>query len=511
MSLARSILRRVRVVFAAVAMLAAVPAFAQPLRYEFDPAFNGNFWIDAFTTGETSGAARYGSRIVRLPDGDVVVAGLVRLDNDPLAAPYWNIGLLRLSPVGTRQVWSGSGPYFHAGNQYVVYPNLAGGASGTATISKLADFAYANGRFYVLVRSHPAGAPGDRDVQLYVFADSGVLLNVINVLSSNADENAIALDVRETGLVANPVAIAVLGTVSGIRGAIAKFLVNANGNIQFDTSFGGGDGRVEFVMLPTECTYADCEFGLSDIAFPQSGGSGSSLPIYISGSVRRNSPSSTDFDMVIWKYTASGQLDTSFDSNGIRQYAFDLPNSSLADFSTALIVQRSAIGNFDTVWMSGRVAGSCTQVGGVIRADGATGAPTSGFGVAGRVTFGSRQYPPGEPCEEPADLVPTSLLALDGDIVVGATASIPVSGSPPVATGVLASLTGTSGALLSLDYFPLDGGPGPTYSRIDSIVAGEGGGRVYAAGSGATDSYNSLFLVARLKPGDDTVFRDGFE
>ncbi len=101
-------------------------------------------------------------KVVRLPGGDVVTAGLVRLDNDPIA-PHWNVGLVRTSPGGVRQVWSGSGPYFHAGNQYVVYPNLVNGGSGIATIRKIADFAYANGRLYVLVRSRFSADPPDHD------------------------------------------------------------------------------------------------------------------------------------------------------------------------------------------------------------------------------------------------------------------------------------------------------------------------------------------------------------
>lgn len=506
MSFVSLLLQRIAASIIILAALVAAPAAAQT--YEFDPAFNGNYWIDAFTTGENTGASRYGSKIVRLPDGDVVVAGLVRMDNDPLPAPYWNIGLLRLSPGGTRQVWSGSGPNFHAGNQYVVVPNLAGGGSGTATISKLADFAYANGRFYALVRVRLSTTSTERDVQLFVFAENGSLLNTINVLSSDADENAFALDVRETGLAANPVAIAVLGTVSGIRGAIAKYLVNASGNIQLDSSFGGGDGRVEFVLPPTECTYADCEFGVIDIAFPQGGGSGSSLPLYVAGSVRRNSPSSTDFDLVVWKYTASGQLDPGFDGNGIRQYAFDLPNSSLADFSSALIVRRSAIGNFDTVWLLGRAAGSCTQMGGLVRIDGSTGAPVTSFGPGGRVVFGSYQPLPGEPCKEPISYDPTGLITLDGDIIVGASAVIPSVG---YSYGALAVVAADSGERRGLDILPLTGEPGLTFNRIDGIVAGEVGGRVYVAGSGATQSYNSLFVAARLKPADGTLFRDGFE
>lgn len=487
---------------APAALLLSAAASAQQATYEFDPAFNGNFFIDAFTTGENTGAMREGSRIARLPNGDVVTAGLVRLDNDPVA-PNWNVGLVRMSPTGVRQVWSGSGPYFHAGGQYVVYPNIAGGASGFSTINKLAGFAYADGRFYVLVRTRPA--PGDDDVQLLVFREDGSYLNAINVLTSFETENAIALDVRATGLVANPVAIAVLGAVSGVRGSIAKFLVNSSGAIQFDASFGGGDGRIEFVLPLDECSYTGCEFGFSDIAFPE-GGTGSAVPLYVAGSVRRNSPSSTDFDLVVYKFAENGQLDTNFDTNGVRQYAFDLPDSSNADFARALHVRRGVIGSFDTVWLLASVAGRCNRLGGIVRLDGSSGVPTSTFGPGGRIAFGAPQPPPGEACEG-GDLDPYSLVSQDGELFVAATASLP----PLMTAGTLVRAAADSGALRGLDTFMLPGGPANSSCRITDIALGEGGGRVYVAGSGSGEGYNSLYLTARLKPVDETIFTDGFE
>lgn len=494
---------------ASLGLAAAVPA--QSISYEFDPAFNGNYSIDAFTTGENTGAERYGIRIVRLPDGDVVTAGLVRLDNDPVA-PHWNVGLVRTSPGGVRQVWSGGGPYFHAGNQYVVYPNLPNGGSGIASIRKIADFAYANGRLYVLVRSRFSVDPPDHDVQLLVFAGDGSFVNAINVFNGLTDENAVALDLRETGLIASPVAIAVLGTVSGIRGAIAKYRVDASGVIQLDTSFGGGDGRIEFALPLAECDHPDCALGVSDIAFPQGNLVGSNLPLYVAGSVQRTSSTSTDFDMAVLKFTGDGQLDPAFDENGVGQYAFDLPNSSLADFARALVVRRSVVGGIDTVWMSGAVAGRCTQMAGVIRLAGSTGAPTTTFGPGSRVVFGSPQPSPGEPCGDPANLEPTGLITIGEELVVGATAFLPDSGASAFTSGALATLSAETGTLLSLDGLPLsDGGAVATRSRIDGLVAGEGDRRVYVSGSGAVGPYNSLFLTARLRPGDDTIFRNGFQ
>lgn len=504
-----------RFTFLLAAALCCAPtgaARAQAALYEFDPAFNGNYAIDAFTTGETAGAERYGNRIARLPDGDVVVAGLVRLDNDPIAAPNWNVGLVRYSPSGTRQVWSGSGPYFHAGHQYVVYPNLAGGGTGITTIRKLIDFAYARGFFYLLVRTNFSTTPIDNDVQLLIFREDGSYVNAINFLSSTVDEDGIALSVIETGQVANPVAIAVLGVVSGVRSAIAKYLVNSSNVIQLDTSFGGGDGRVEFVLPLDECTYPDCDYASTDIAFPVGGGGGSNRPLYVSGSVRRDSPTSTDLDMVAVKFTASGTLDTAFDFNGIRQYAFDLQDSSKADFATDLIVQRSPVGNFDTVWMAGPVARRCGQGIGVIKFDGASGAPVSAFGSVGRAVFGDDVSQPGGPCDPELFFDPAGIATQDGEIAIAATGFLlDENGARVVERGALLRLSATSGQRYSLDSFPLFDGDKYYTNTVGGITTGEGGGRYYVSGAGRTSDYNSLFVLARLKPQDDLLFRNGFQ
>jgi hypothetical protein len=487
-------------------------ALAQAAGYEFDPAFNGNYAIDAFTTGETTGAERYGSKIVRLPGGDVVTAGLVRLDNDPVAAPNWNIGLVRHSPSGTRQVWSGSGPYFHAGNQYVVYPNLAAGATGINTIRTLIDFAYARGFFYLLVRTRFSDTPIDHDVQLLIFREDGGYVNAINVLNGSADENGIALSVIETGQVANPVAIAILGVVSGFRSAIAKYLVNASNVIQLDASFGGGDGRVEFVLPLDECSYPGCDYFSTDIAFPVGGGGGSNKPIYVSGSVQRDSATSTDYDMVAIKFTPAGLLDTAFDFNGIRQYAFDQQDSNKTDFASDLIVRRSPVGNFDTVWMMGPVGRRCSQGIGVVKFDGASGAPVSTFGSAGRAVFGDDVSQPGGPCDPEAALDPAGLVAQDGEIGIAATGFLlDENGARVFETGVLLRLSADTGQRYSIAGFRLFTGDKYYPNTLGGIATGEGGGRYYVSGAGRTGNYNSLFLAARLKPVDDLLFRNGFD
>lgn len=486
--------------------------FAQAASYEFDPAFNGNYAIDAFTTGETAGAERYGSKIVRLPGGDVVIAGLVRLDNDPVASPNWNVGLVRYSPSGTRQVWSGSGPYFHAGNQYVVYPNLAAGSGGIGTIRRLIDFDYARGFFYVLVRTRFSDTPIDNDVQLLIFREDGGYVNAINFLNGSADEDGTALSVIETGQIANPVAIAVLGVVSGFRSAIAKYLVNASNVIQPDAGFGGGDGRVEFVLPLDECTYPDCDYFSTDITFPVGGGGGSNRPIYVSGSVRRDSPTSTDYDMVAVKFTPAGLLDTAFDFNGVRQYAFDQQDSNKTDFASDLIVRRSTAGNFDTAWMMGPVGRRCSQGVGVVKFDGANGAVVPTFGSVGRAVFGSDVSQPGGPCDPEVALDPAGLVAQDGEIGIAATGFLlDENGVRVLETGVLLRLSANTGQRHSLDGFRLLTDHTFNRSTLSGIATGEGGGRYYVTGAGRTDSYNSLFLAARLKPVDDLLFRNGFD
>lgn len=494
-----------------LALCGGLPGLAQVIPYEFDPAFSGNYAIDAFTTAENTGAARYGGKLARLPNGDVVVAGIVRLDNDPIA-PNWNLGLVRYSPGGTRVAWSGSGLHFHAGNQYVVYPNLPNGGSGYTTLRKVSDIAYANGRLYVLVRTLFNPSPQDHDVQLLIFAEDGSYLNSINVFSSSEDEDSVALSVLETGLVANPVAIAVLGRRSGVRSAIAKYLVNSSNVIQLDSSFGGGDGRVEFVLPTAECTYVDCEFLATDIAFPRGGGGGSNRPLYLSGWARRDSPSSTDIDMVAVKFTASGQLDTNFDFNGVRQYAFDDPGSSLSDYTSALVATRSPLGNLDTVWLAGPVARTCSQGVGVVRLDGGSGQPDPNFGSVGRALFGGSPLPAGPDCVSRDYLDPADLVPQDNEIAIAVSLfRLDENGGRFAERGGLLRLSASTGQRHGLDELGLFTGDKYYPVVLRGIVTGEGGGRYYVSGHGQTALYNSLYLVARVKPIDEFIFRDGYE
>ncbi|MBX3693032.1 hypothetical protein [Dokdonella sp.] len=143
-----------------------------------------------------------------LPNGDIVVAGIVRLENDTIA-PYWNIGLVRYTPQGFVRPWTASSsPYFWHFSEYVVYPNLANGGSGDALIESIEDIAYAEGKIYVLVTRVFGGV--ERDAAVVVFNEDGSFQQNLSVIASSADEYARALEVSVTGLVAKPVSVTIL-------------------------------------------------------------------------------------------------------------------------------------------------------------------------------------------------------------------------------------------------------------------------------------------------------------
>jgi len=98
----------------AFAALTSVVTAARIARadFSFDPAYNTNYFIDAFSTGEGGGAFRYGYRLTTLANGDVVVAGQMRFPNDSLDAESSDVDLLRYGPLGVRKTWTGpAGPY----------------------------------------------------------------------------------------------------------------------------------------------------------------------------------------------------------------------------------------------------------------------------------------------------------------------------------------------------------------------------------------------------------------
>ncbi len=226
----RGLARRARFLAVGTILLGAGLASTAQADHGLDPTYfpSLGYFVDIFAT--VSGqSARYGGKHAVLPNGDIVVAGIVRLENDTIA-PYWNIGLVRYSPQGYPRLWTGSGgPYFHNFNQYVLYPNLTNGGTGDALIESVEDIAYAEGKIYVLVTRVFGGV--ERDAAVVVFNEDGTFQQNLSVIASTANEYARALEVTVTGITAKPVTLTVLAERYAplARMVVTKLNLGSNG------------------------------------------------------------------------------------------------------------------------------------------------------------------------------------------------------------------------------------------------------------------------------------------
>ena len=131
-----------------------------------DPAFNGGVALDdRFATGPDT--PHYAEKIAALPNGDVVVAGLVPTASQTGNIVGGNIGLVHYTSDGGRTGWANPAPaYASYFNLYITFPNLEG-----ATYSHVVDMKVVGDYIYVLA-DYQVGSP-DKNVYVLVFGIDG--------------------------------------------------------------------------------------------------------------------------------------------------------------------------------------------------------------------------------------------------------------------------------------------------------------------------------------------------
>lgn len=495
---------------AAAALMAALPLGTPSARAEhsFDTTFAESYYADTFST-MGGASARQGSRMVKLPNGDIVVAGRVRLANDTGLGGYFNIGLVKYGTDGRIKPWSDmTHPHLWSFGDYVVYPNLANGGSGDARITSVDDIAYAYGRYYVLATRTFTPSPLDRDIALYAFNSDGSFRQSIVVIGSAIDEVGKAIDLVETNLIAKPVTITVLAERAPRRAVVAKVNESNAGLLGLDPNFNGGVPLQ--LSVTTSCsTTPQCDLIPADVVRPQRLVTGDSAPIYITASVRR---SSENWDFMATRLNANGTTDSSYGFNGLRYIPFDGAGSSLGDFATAAWVdsQFSFGDNSDTLWITGNVSQSCRSGIGIAKLDN-SGNDAAGFGVNGRAVYGGSTET-GSVCAQDSAHFANAIVIQEGEVAVGGSVDSIAADSSVLTDGLLLRAETGSGlqrGLASLPFVVQSTRLG--FSRIRSIIAA-GVGRYSVSGDGDEPSFgiDSVYLAARLRPAD-TIFSDGFE
>ena len=493
----------------ALALFASTFTAARTARadFDFDPAYNPNYTIDAFATSDGSGAYRLGYKLATLPDGDSVVAGIMRFPGDPLEPLFSNLGLVRYDSTGIRRTWSAPiGPYSWFNSQYVAYPNKANGSTGDERITNVADVAYADGKIYVLTARWYDFAPFDSDVVVLVFNDDGSFRERVLVMGSPSEEFAIALDVRETGIPSLPVAVTVLAQRDYTEFLIAKLNETSSGNLEYDSAFNGGAPMT--ITLPPCSSGPTCSVIPSDVVRPDRLFGFDQEPIYLLGTAYLNG---TDTDMLVVKLLANGTMDTGWGINGLRFIAFDQPGSDLSDGARALEV--SSVGAHsgfdDTLWVAGTVNRSCKPGIGVAKLQ-PNGQFDFSFGNNGRVVHGGSTET-GSVCEFDAALEARDMTLQDGELAVAGTTSALDQGETLRTDGVLLRVGANSATLRDLVGLPLLQNGSRVGNSYVYGIANAGAGRYLISGDGEwTGVLESLYLTARLWFAD-RIFANSFE
>ncbi|WP_440222196.1 hypothetical protein ACQQ2N_14000 [Dokdonella sp. MW10] len=481
---------------------------ASNAQYGFDLRFSAQGYVyDAFGVGSAPSLGA-GNRHVVLPNGDIVVAGRVRLPNDTVQ-PYWNIGLARYKRLGGFAFWNGptTNPY-RLDESHIVYPNLPNGGTGDTKIESVDDIAYADDTIFVLVTRVLSASPPDRDAAIVVFNGDGSFRQNLSVIAASVDEFGRRLDVRTTNLVAKPVTVTILAQrqAPGPRMVIAKYNVGNNGLLAADPGF--NSGAPFEVPIGTACAGTNlCNLEAADMARPFRIGGGDAMPIYAVGAVQRNG---ADWDYAITKVTASGTLDTSFGLGGVRYVPFDEAASDRGDFGRALHVDGGVGPNpQDTLFVAGNVHRSCTNGIGIVGLTG-NGLDLGGFGSNGRVVIGGSNETGSLCAQEPAHTV-WSLTRQDGELAVAGLVDTPNQGGGIDTDGLLVRIDRASGALRSLDAIPAGDANG-RFGRVRLIGISPVGERQYIVSGELTDVplVGSGYVSARLQPAD-RLFWDGFD
>lgn len=302
-------------------------AWANPFldHYGLDPAFNGGVALDdRFATGIDT--PHFAEQLAMLPDGGVVVAGLVPTASQTGNIVGGNIGLVHYTSSGERTGWGNPTPaYASYFNIYITYPN-----STTSKYSHIVDMKVFGDYIYILADYQ--FSPTDKDVYVVVFGTDGSFVGAYSAFTTGLYEYGAGLVpysytyFNKTGphTVSNLIAVA-----SYDSGDIApeephwvvtmkRFTIGAGGTLAVDTTFGHiGNGAID-QPLPLDFCGAQalnpCSGGAAHVASVRTDTSSPTLYLFGDAATYGNQAKDT-FIMAV--NGSSGDLLTSFAGGGI--------------------------------------------------------------------------------------------------------------------------------------------------------------------------------------------------
>ncbi|MBX3724329.1 MAG: hypothetical protein KF823_00230 [Xanthomonadales bacterium] len=363
-------LRRLPVALLAL-VLAPAPALSRPLLADPiapDALANGGAWrVDDYGGSTRSKVARW---VAELPEGHHVVIGLDNLPGGAVSGTYRNLALARFDAQGEPVPWLAPPLLLPVDANHVVV-DLGADTPGL----DVRAVAVGTNRLYVLIDRL---FQGTRQPHLFAFAFHGPLAYE-QPLSTGHHGSGLSF-VRLSG--GDRLYVFTSHAPDGVRWSphVRHFQVPAAGDPQ---------PVDEWWVRPAACQLGQsCRIhGVTTNVH----GALTGLPprIYLVGShAMASDPGNEDF--LVMRLDANAQPDPGFGIHSTLVHGFDRPGSARADVALRAVVRPRFLAGGQVrehLYVTGRFDQSCRPGTAVLALDD-TGAPLSGFGVAGALLFG---------------------------------------------------------------------------------------------------------------------------
>ncbi len=448
-----------------------------------DPGFNsGNYFADAFSGSSSN--YYLGRKLVRLANGDVIVAGLVPKVGGTNVPGRFHLGLVRYNSAGQRVAWTNPGGNGHFGNQYITFAYANVDDPGVTEVVDIVASDTAQGRFYVLL-NYQYGDVTSVAVAAFTFA--GAFVDIKFAFETPAHETGAGLVYYREGF-GETYKLAVIGTrfeTTKGRPVYRRYDVSGSSMVSEEgpRDIHPTTGPCSTNIQTGGCT-ATAVTSVQWSAFEW-------LPprIYVAGVVTRNlNPDDTDFfvtRIMGGPAAGAGFWDASFGTGGTREVAFDV-GGNLRDHVTGVAARRGGpdpaqpLGNNtgDEIYVVGQVAQACTPGIGIAAFN--HNGTSADFGAFGKQRFGGQALPCNQYLFESADYANAVVYDNDRLVIVGFSAyeRICVPIGSPCEDGVdpmMAIVRGRDGWVQEHRDFPVQPGNRVRHGGLYDVVAGGGG------------------------------------
>lgn len=487
-----------------------------PVAYFPDTTFNnGRYVVDSF--GGDVSSNYLGKKVVQLPNGDVVVAGIV----PPFAggANVVNLGLVRYNAAGQRVAWANPGVYGFSGNQYVIYPNT--NATAGLNVVNVLDLKLYGNRLFVLVDR--AFSATDIDSRVVVFDTDGRYLAVTSVFGGDNAEYSGGIVLYDNMVFPTTLTIAAAGTtyVGGVaRPSFRSGTVNADGTIEFGA-----------VVFPNPGNYCPANRGCRLTGIAAGGRTTTTSPprLYLGGS-REQDLSTANWDYLAMQVTSSGAPNSGFAGNGVTTIPFNAGGDNF-DGATAIAATPGFLSADDAIYLVGLTRLPCTDGIGIVKLkqDGSRDSSFGNFGSpfprTGMTSIGQSGVLPPQCASAIGFYGNAAALSIDDSRlgIAGFLSGQPACSSGPpcpenIVDGTLAVIDTANGDVVSnrsVSYTNPGSSARSRYTGLWGITAGVGNtftatgdSRFFQTAPGQP-SGPQQYVTIRFRP--DTIFMDGFD